>query len=220
MIELMSDPFCFQDDLDFFNDFLIDKNINESEINSLIYIFKKISICNILVNRYSELNSSSFLNGFIYDVLSSLVAILEKRERFFQLNLRSMIENIARVYLNKENKGGDFDLFVRKDDFDFLKKNSKVGDWFYLHNKYIKSCGFVHSSPSANLNIGSKFNELLDGDLVTDQRKMILKLFKVVKSLVDIVFYLYRSYISDIFYRNMSGLKKMVGDHFYMKYFS
>lgn len=44
-----------------------------------------------------------------------------KRERYLQLNIRSMVEHIARIALNKSYAGGDFDGTVRRVDFEYLK---------------------------------------------------------------------------------------------------
>lgn len=59
-----------------------------------------------------------------------------------------MVEHVARISLNKNYNGGDFDQTVRRRDFDFLKAQQVDEGWSYLHNVYINACYYVHSSPS------------------------------------------------------------------------
>lgn len=212
------DPFNIKNDTDSFRRIISSRFNIENDINKLISVFRHASICNTLIQMTPNLSHSSCLNGFIYDVLNSVVSIIEKRERYFQLNCRSMIEHIARITANKVNNNNEFDLTVRRKDFDALKKCTLNSNWNYLHSAYSNACHYIHSSPSARLNFASKFNSLLASDLQTTQSKMIETLCKISSELMKDVVFRYHQEISDIFFRNPADLKKIMGNSLYNHY--
>lgn len=214
------DPFGLSKDVIAFRSVIEKHTLSNDEINKLINVFRQVSLCNLLVNHTQSLNHSSYIKGYIYDVLNSIISVLELRERYMQLNFRSMVEHIARISLNKVNSGGDFDQTVRRKDFDFLKRNVQDENWNYLHNVYINACHYVHSSPQANLNVSSRFFSLMHGDCNSSRQKMIANLFKVVSELMRIVIKYYHNQISDIFFRNPKDLNKFMGKSLHLHYSS
>lgn len=217
---LNRDPFGLFQDVIAFRDEIEKHSLSTDEVNKFVNIFRQASLCNILVNHTQNLNNSSYIKGFIYDVLNSIIAVLELRERYMQLNFRSMVEHIARISLNKISTGGDFDQTVRRKDFDFLKKNVLDENWSYLHNVYINACHYVHSSPKANLNFSSRFFSLMHGDCNSSRQKMIVNLFKVVSELMRVVIKYYHNEISDIFFRNPKDLNKIMGKTLHLHFVS
>lgn len=217
---LNRDPFGLSQDVSEFRAAIEKYALLTDEENKLINVFKQASLCNLLVNHSPNLNHSSYIKGFIYDVLNSIISVLELRERYMQLNFRSMVEHIARISLNKVNNGGDFDQTVRRKDFDFLKRNVQNENWSYLHNVYINACHYVHSSPQANLNVSSRFFSLMSGDCNSSRHKMIVNLFKVVSELMRVVIKYYHGQISDVFFRNPKDLNKIMGQSLHLHYAS
>ncbi|MEQ5274825.1 hypothetical protein [Proteus terrae] len=217
---LERDPFGLFKNVIEFRTFIEKRSLSIDETNKLVNVFRQVSLCNLLVNHTQSLNHSSYIKGYIYDVLNSIISVLESRERYMQLNLRSMVEHIARISLNKINNGGDFDQTVRRKDFDFLKKNVQDENWNYLHNVYINACHYVHSSPHANLNVTSRLLSLMHGDCNSSRPKMIINLFKVVAELMRIVIKYYHNQISDIFFRNPKDLNKLMGKSLHLYYVS
>ncbi|EPD8588780.1 TPA: hypothetical protein ACV1O4_004570 [Yersinia enterocolitica] len=191
---------------------------SEDDVNKTVFSFRQASLCQLLINYTPNLNHSSCLKGFIYDILNSVVAIIKKRERYLQLNFRSMVEHIARLSLDKSYNGGEFDLTVRTKDFIHLKQTVQDENWSYLHNVYINACHYVHSSPEANLNFAAKFISLMTGDCNSTQGNMVKNLFKVVSELMRIIIKHYHIHISDIFYRNAKDLEKIMGKSLHKHY--
>ncbi len=66
--------------------------------------------------------------------MNSIISIVNLKERYLQLNIRSLVEHISRISLDKSYSGGDFDGCVRRKDFEFLKKKNhlKTGDIFIM----------------------------------------------------------------------------------------
>ncbi len=104
----------------------------QHEANLMVGIFKSISFYNLIIDLETNINHRNHIKGLIYDILNSLVAILQKRERYLQLNIRSMVEHIARIALNKTYTGNDFDGTVRRADFDFLKQTKPLEKLVFL----------------------------------------------------------------------------------------
>ncbi|EKJ7591511.1 TPA: hypothetical protein ACQJV5_002751 [Klebsiella pneumoniae] len=214
------DPFNIGRDVNSFRAEVQKHLTSTDEINKSVSIFRQVSLCNTILNHTANLNHSSYIRGFIYDTLNSLIAIIKKRERYLQLNFRSMVEHVARISLNKNYNGGDFDQTVRRKDFDFLKAHQVDEGWAYLHNVYINACHYVHSSPKANLNVTSKFLSLMEGDCNSTQHKMVKKLHEVVSALMKVIIKYYYQNISNIFFRNKKDLEKIMGKSLYSYYIS
>ncbi|MFE8152950.1 hypothetical protein RBA63_13860 [Brenneria goodwinii] len=205
------DPFGINKDVDLFKKEMRKHKLSTDEENKLVNVFRQVSLCNLLVNYTPNLNHSSYIKGFIYDVLNSIISVIELRERYLHLNFRSMVEHIARITLNKTYNGGEFDQTIRTKDFYFLKKNVRDEKWSYLHNVYINACHYVHSSPQANLNFSSRFFTLVKSDCNSSRHSMINNLFKVVSELMKILIKYYHAQLSDIFFRNPKDLNKLMG---------
>lgn len=217
---LERDPFGVNRDTELFKNEMTRHDLAIDEGNKLVCVFRQVSLCNLLINNVSELNHSNYIKGFIYDILSSIISTLERRERYLQLNFRSMVEHVARISLNKTYQGGEFDQTVRTKDFEFLKKTIVDEDWAYLHNVYINACHYVHSSPQAKLKVSSRFKSLVQGDCNSTRHSMINNLFKVVSALMRIIIKYYHENIADIFFRNPKDLTKIMGKSLHSYYFS
>lgn len=193
---------------------------SENEINLLVSIFKHISLYNVLVDLNENLNHKTHIKGIIYDSLNSIVAIFNQRERYLQLNTRSLIEHIARVILNKSYSGNDFDETVRRRDFDYLKVNNASENWHYMHDVYIKACQFVHFSPQANLNVSSKFLQLLKNDCTSSQTSLIRNLHKTSTAIMRVFIKYFHVEIASTFFRSRSDLKFLLGTSLYNEFLS
>ncbi|HFO4399105.1 TPA: hypothetical protein ACHJWL_005454, partial [Escherichia coli] len=121
----------------------------------------------------------TFIKSIIYDVLSSITAILHKRERYLHLNFRSMIEHLARISLQKVDNGGDFDITIRTLDFENLKSTNTDENWAYMHSQYKQACGWLHSSSKVKLNITASFPDLLKSDSKSNAAKLSTHLQKM-----------------------------------------
>ncbi|CAI1523039.1 Uncharacterised protein [Serratia fonticola] len=191
---------------------------NKSDIDLMLSIFKQAAFLNILICSNDTLNHKNHINGMIYDTLNSIISILNKRERYLHLNIRSIIEHIARIALNKTYQGGDYDGTVRRKDFDFLKKEKPSENWKYLHESYIRACHFIHSSPQAKLNVTSTFMELLHSDHGAKVSKQIITLHKNITTITKIFLVYFISEISSTFFRTQTELRFLLGGSLYSEY--
>lgn len=201
--------------------FLIEsrKYINkEQDINLLSNIFKLTFFLKLIVDKGDVDNQKENIDAMIYDILNSIVSIFELRERYLHLNIRSLIENMARIALKKTNNGNEFDGFIRRKDFDSLKKEKKSENWKYIHETYSSACNYVHLSPKSGMNINVTFMDLLSNDFVTKQSKLISNFQKILSEVIKIFIIYYNDTISNVFYRNKSELKYILGNSLYKEY--
>ncbi|MHB9805418.1 hypothetical protein [Pantoea ananatis] len=211
-------PFGSKQDVERFILELEDDKWTAQDINLFRSIFKLACLLNIVINNINRLDHKSYINGMGYDILNSIIAIINSRERYLYLNIRSMIEHIARIALDKVYLGGDFDGTVRRKDFDYLKKEKADEGWKYLHDTYSRACHYVHSSPEARLNVTAKFLDLITQDSITRPSKQIVILQKIVSSMIFVFIKYYEVDISSVFYRSQSELKYLLGSSLYGKY--
>lgn len=215
---LSNDPYSVRSEAALFRN-EVEKYIQtQNEANLMVGIFKNISFLNLLVELDTDINHRNHIKGLIYDMLNSLVAVLQKRERYLHLNIRSMVEHIARIALNKIYTGGDFDGTVRRADFVFLKDNKPSENWTFLHNAYIRACYYVHSSPQANLNISSKFMQLINDDCNSSQISLVRTLHNVSAAIIKVFTYYFQTEISNLFFRSKADLKFLLGNSLYLEY--
>lgn len=215
---LSVDPFNTRDDVARFRQEVSKIFPNQQDINILISVFKLATLLNIVIKNDNNLNHKNFIYGIIYDTLNSIIAIFSLRERYLYLNIRSMIEHIARIALNKRYNGNDFDGTVRRRDFDYLKESRGGEGWKYMHDTYTRACHYVHSSPEAGLNFTATFAELIVNDHTTKPAKQILNLQKVLSSIIKIFIVYYESEISSTFFRSQGELKYLLGAALYKDY--
>lgn len=217
---LSHDPYNVRAESNYFRLEVVKYISSENEINLLISVFKHISLYNLLVDLNGNLNHKSHIKGIVYDSLNSIVAIFNQRERYLQLNTRSLIEHIARIVLNKSYTGNDFDETVRRRDFDYLKVNNSSENWRYMHDVYIRACQFVHFSPQASLNVSSKLLQLLESDCASSQKSLIKNLHKTSTAIMRIFLKYFHVEIASTFYRTKSDLKFLLGNSLYLEFSS
>lgn len=212
---LSNDPYSVRNEANLFRAEVAKFIQTENEANLMVGIFKSVSFYNLLIELDTTINHRNHIKGLIYDILNSLVAVLHKRERYLHLNIRSMVEHIARIALNKTYTGGDFDGTVRRADFTFLKDNKSDESWPFLHNAYIRACYYVHSSPQANLNVSAKFINLLNDDCNSSQISLVRTLHNVSTEILKTFTIYFKDEISNIFFRSHADLKFLLGNRIF-----
>jgi len=215
---LTTHPFNSKRDVSDFVAHIKNDQRTTQDVNLLTSIFKLAFLMNVIVENNVRLHHKNYISGITYDILNSVIAIIDHKERYLYLNIRSMIEHIARIALDKCYNGSDFDGTVRRKDFDYLKKERASENWKYMHENYTKACQFIHSSPEAKLNIKAKFMDLLSNDSSTKPSKQIIHLQRIVSALSLIFIKYYELEISSVFYRSQGELKYILGASLYKEY--
>ncbi|HED2524486.1 TPA: hypothetical protein R4Y92_003260 [Klebsiella aerogenes] len=181
--------------------------------NNLTSAYKHVLFLEFIHNSNPEISHKTFIKSIIYDVLSSITAILHKRERYLHLNFRSMIEHLARISLQKVDNGGDFDITVRTVDFENLKSTNTDENWAYMHSQYKQACGWLHSSSKVKLNITASFPDLLTSDSKSNAAKLSTHLQKMTTETLKIFFNYYVVEIQTSFYRTRGEMRYVLGNH-------
>ncbi|EJI1450722.1 hypothetical protein NEH14_005016 [Escherichia coli] len=181
--------------------------------NNLTSAYKHVLFLEFIHNSHLEISHKTFIKSIIYDVLSSITAILHKRERYLHLNFRSMIEHLARISLQKVDNGGDFDITIRTLDFENLKSTNTDENWAYMHSQYKQACGWLHSSSKVKLNITASFPDLLKSDSKSNAAKLSTHLQKMTTEMLKIFFNYYVDEIQTSFYRTRGEMRYVLGNH-------
>nr|WP_314983530.1 hypothetical protein [uncultured Pantoea sp.] len=208
---LLKDPHGLRSELETFKLSIKDFDIGNIVKENFYATYKRMVLLEFLLNTQPEISHKKFIKSIIYDVLSAIVSVLHHRERYFQLNIRSMVEHTARISLQRIDMGGDFDITVRLQDFISLKEQNKNENWNYLHQQYTQACSWLHSSSNVGLNISATFNELLISDLKTNEKRMSNHLNTITNEIIRTLFNYYNSHIKTSFFRSRNELKYLVG---------
>lgn len=208
------DPYGITDTLELFcKNFSDIKPINEQ--NQIKFIVKKIILIRIILNE-NYIEDKWFLEGVYADLLSLLETLSLNKKRYFQFNLRSLIENMLRVLLNKKDKDktGVRQLF-------YEAKTSQLSDSVSkLNNIYVKSNNFVHNNIESQLPLVRNYYELTHSKLKDKEISSMLKnLEDTCKVLDQILIITYYQGIDNIFHRRRKSLRRLIGENNYYKYF-
>lgn len=210
---LQRDPHGFRKDVKEFITLIKSFQTDTRTENNLTSAYKHVLFLEFIHNSNPEISHKTFIKSIIYDVLSSITAILHKRERYLHLNFRSMIEHLARISLQKVDNGGDFDITVRTVDFENLKSTNTDENWAYMHSQYKQACGWLHSSSKVKLNITASFPDLLTSDSKSNAAKLSTHLQKMTTETLKIFFNYYVVEIQTSFYRTRGEMRYLVGNH-------
>lgn len=210
---LQRDPHGFRKDVKAFIALIKSFQVDTRTENNLTSAYKHVLFLEFIHNSHPEISHKTFIKSIIYDVLSSITAILNKRERYLHLNFRSMIEHLARISLQKVDSGGDFDITIRTVDFENLKATNTDENWTYMHSQYKQACGWLHSSSKVRLNITASFPDLLNSDSKSNAAKLSTHLQKMTTETLKIFFNYYVNEIQTSFYRTRAEMKYVVGNH-------
>lgn len=210
---LQRDPHGFRKDVKEFITLIKSFQTDTRTENNLTSAYKHVLFLEFIHNSNPEISHKTFIKSIIYDVLSSITAILHKRERYLHLNFRSMIEHLARISLQKVDNGGDFDITVRTVDFENLKSTNTDENWAYMHSQYKQACGWLHSSSKVKLNITASFPDLLTSDSKSNAAKLSTHLQKMTTETLKIFFNYYVVEIQSSFYRTRGEMRYLVGNH-------
>ncbi len=209
------DPYKFRYELALLKELIAPYNLEGRDESLIINCFKHIMLYNHISG---EAVFKQYLQGIIYDSLNSIISILSGKERYFYLNIRSLVENIARITLKKQPSSDSFSDFIRSDDFLFLKRNNNPTIWNYLHQVYSTACLYVHSSPDAQLNITHTFEQLMINDTCTNRISQIQKLQQTLNCVTKILIINFNTEISDVFIRTKRELKYLIGNSLFREY--
>ncbi|MDQ9199400.1 hypothetical protein QBS64_17980 [Cronobacter sakazakii] len=216
---LQRDPYGFRKDVKAFIAIVKELQLDTRTENNLTSAYKHALFLEFIYNSHPEISHKTFIKSIIYDVLSSITAIINKRERYLHLNFRSMIEHLARISLQKVDNGGDFDITIRTVDFESLKTSNVDENWTYMHSQYKQACGWLHSSSKVKLNITASFQDLLNSDSNSNAAKLSTHLQKMTTETLKIFFNYYVNEIQTSFFRKPIEMKYVVGNHNF-EYFS
>lgn len=210
---LQRDPHGFRKDVKEFITMIKSFQVDIRTENNLTSAYKHVLFLEFIHNSHPEIRHKTFIKSIIYDVLSSITAILHKRERYLHLNFRSMIEHLARISLQKVDNGGDFDITIRTLDFENLKSTNTDENWAYMHSQYKQACGWLHSSSKVKLNITASFPDLLKSDSKSNAAKLSTHLQKMTTEMLKIFFNYYVDEIQTSFYRTRGEMRYVLGNH-------
>lgn len=195
-----------------------DNNIPQSYKNTVIFTFKKVILIDILV-RSGWIESHSInttMKNIIFDMMSAIISFVEKKERYFYLNMRSLVEHTARIdasYILPEFtiESGDYVHITT----DIILKLEQAGDnnkWEYLRSLYKKSCQFIHGSSKSGMCLHSSFKSLKNGDADANFKVLINHLEKVSYLITKTLITHFYEELSNSMYRSTRFLKKLLGE--------
>lgn len=208
---LNNDPFGIKKEINLLRNDFLELGFPENERNSLIKSVKFILFFKILSNYREENN---FYINMVYDLLNALVSIINNQDRYFHLSIRSSIEQMARIDLNRDvsNKKS---CMIHIYDFEYLKSNGcrKAQEhWEKLYENYKNACLYVHGSPDSGIDFIASYNELRNNKLKLNIKQFIKRLNAVCFHLITISSIHDKNLIQEIFWRNKSDLIYLLGE--------
>ncbi|WGE70718.1 hypothetical protein NYR79_07615 [Actinobacillus equuli subsp. haemolyticus] len=183
---------------------------DETELNMMSSIIKKITFLAVIKNRYAE--DTYFLQSLLSDLIFTISTFELKQERYFYFNLRSAIENYLRFILRKphDDKTGVRNLFN-----EFESKNKLLKD--ELNSQYAICCNYVHNHKDASLILTEVYSQIKTTPFI-NIRNAIERLHNVLGVFLKYLIFTKKEVIDYSFHRNKSGMKYLLGDSLFQKY--
>lgn len=188
---------------------------NESELSLINSIVKRIIFLKVGADT-----SQRFMNSIIYDALCCINEIHQNKKRQFYFSYRSLIENLARACLSKENddKTGILKLFseLQKElEVNSTKKDVKIYKkdiYSDLMNGYSQACGYVHNNQSAGINVMQSYTQIVNNKPLSNQEReeLLKKLLALLESCTRALSLLKKEAILINFGRNFYFIKELL----------
>lgn len=187
-------------------------NIPSKYKNKITFISKKLIFFDLLVKGQELSQEICFiLKSIIYDFLSCFIAISERRERYVQVNLRSLVEHAARLQLRDVIDESVDKSYITKEKLDLLKSSFGKERWDNMHRVYKEACLFIHSSPKSGMELRTTYLEIKSGDKCIDYKKYCQTMEKTCATVSSIVTEKYGSQIINLFLRTRTELEYLLG---------
>ena len=213
------DPLKIKYQLNWFKTHL--SEFNESELLLINPIVKRIIFLKVGADT-----SQRFMNSVIYDALCCINEIHQNKKRQFYFSYRSLIENLARACLSKENddKTGILKLvseFQNALKLKSTKKDASTGDdvkiykqdiYSDLMNGYSQACGYVHNNQSAGIDVMQSYTQIINNKPLSNQerKELLKKLLALLESCTRALSLLKKEAILRNFGRNFYFIEELL----------
>lgn len=180
------------------------ETLNETELNLMSSIIKKITFLEVIKNKYD--GDTYFLKSLLSDLIFAISTLELNQERYFYFNLRSAIENYLRFILGKaqNDKTGVRNLFN-----EFELKNKLLKD--ELNSHYTICCNYVHNHQDASLILTEVYAQI-KAIPFRNLKSAIERLYQIACIFLKDIICTKREVVDYSFHRNKSGMKYLLGD--------
>lgn len=217
-IELLDyDPLNHKDTLSKFD--IEFKSIQNTDVKNKLTCVIKLIIFLETSFKMNQHRQNRFLPSLIFDSLCAINSILNGTTRHFYFEVRSMIENSLRLFLNldNENETGVNKLFTM---FEESIKNTDI-DSLIIKSYYSNACDYVHNNYRANLNIDFTFKQIKDNYI--SEKEIIFNvnlMYNLIEKICEIYIIKNPHHIEHAFFKEKSSLKFLLNSKLYKVYIS
>lgn len=196
-------------------------NIDKCENDFLIFISKKIIFLKIIKNSLNDQDDAKFyVDQLISDLMYLIDSYLNGNLRYTQLNIRSMIEGVARIFNGVSVRTKQLTMTTLLDNINRYIQNNEVVDgkgkklkYEDVKSLYSESCLFVHGNVNAHYSLVEFFNELGKIKISSRRKKVLMeKIERLVNLLINISSYRFATDLNDIFFKEKFELKYLIGE--------
>lgn len=157
------------------------KYMGEDNLKLINTIIKRL-----IFIKVGSSTSERFMNSIVYDALCSLNDIKNNRKRHFYFSYRSLIENLARSCLNKENDDETriTPLFQELQSLLNIQELYSQDIYSDLMNGYSMACGYVHNNQSSGIDIMLSYSQIDSTKQLEEQeiRKLLQQLLSLLNN--------------------------------------
>lgn len=199
-----------------FTEFL--KKFAESEGRILIQAdidFFSLLSKHIIFYKYMYIDDCPL--GHFYKVLISdcyylILSIIRNEMRYIYVNERSIIENYARLIINKtveENHVTEQILGGIKVQYNGILTDAEFS---LIKSEYAMSCSYIHGGDVLGSVLSDAFNECIkNNQKFKDKNKYYVRVQRLLKSFDNILIVAYKYEVSGAFHRRKSLLEYLLG---------
>ncbi|MEC1555126.1 hypothetical protein P9D28_22245 [Bacillus haynesii] len=182
--------------------------------NNLIFILKKIVFLKYLSR---QVNSDYRFHALTSDFMYLIRSIKTGEERYYYLNLRSIIEHSLRIVnsIESTNTISNSDIMNSTQTVIEVKKASI--NMSIIKDEYTRSCLYVHGNENAGMSLATFYQNCMEDEGLIDEISVKLNvLVKMLKELFELILISQNAIIDAAFFRRKTILEYLVGKNSYL----
>lgn len=184
--------------------------IKEIDIEFLHFILKKILFFKNLYLYWDNEKSKQKIKNIVSDLFFLIFSIFESKERYSYLNIRSIIENFARLIVFKNSLE---DEHITKVILAKQKEKISEEDYSFIVSEYRICCEYIHGGTRIDSTLILLIQEYFSKNKLTENRnKFYERLIKLIIIYEKVIITEFPNHVSGIFHRRKEILKFLIGD--------
>lgn len=185
-------------------------DFSEQNRNFMASILKKVILMKYIVRQKSD---DYRLQALLSDLIYLIRCIKNGEERYYYLNIRSLIEQSLRIVNDVASTDTMTNYNIMSKSEDCVSNSSFNVNLDIIKNQYSKSCLYVHGNSNANMQLAEIYFDSIKDKEIDNLNQKLNELVKLLKELFRLIFISNSILIDAAFHRRKSILRYLTDNY-------